>query len=94
MEVSGVRRSMENKNKVFDRAVSSLRSAALRRVRRTGNVSAVDVASVVPTLKGAGRGAAVREAFRRLEDEKIVRRSDDTVYHTATRHRVSIYTAI
>lgn len=84
---------MTNKTKNFDRAVSSIRSAARRRISRNGQVSAVDLASVAPSISGDIRGAAVREAFRQLEDEGVMRQTKDTVYNSSTRHRVTVYAA-
>ena len=81
-------------SKTFENAVSSIRAAALRRVRRRGQVSAVDVSSVAPGITGDVRGAAVREAFRQLESKGVIARTDDTTYNTATRHRVTVYTEV
>ena len=82
---------MSKKLSAFARAVSSICSAARRRIGKKGTVSAVDLSSIAPTITGGTRGAAVRTAFRTLEDEKVMCRTADTVYNPNTRHRVCVY---
>jgi hypothetical protein len=82
---------MSKKLSTFDRAVSSICSAARRRISSKGTVSAVDLSSIAPSITGNSRGAAVRAAFRSLEDEKFMCRTSDTVYNPSTRHRVAVY---
>lgn len=82
------------KTQAFEQAISSIRSAARRRLSRKGSVSAVDVSSAAPTVVGARRGAAVRAAFQQLENEEVMTKSEMTVINSATRHRVAVYTAL
>lgn len=83
-----------NQSKSFERAISTIRTAARRRLARTGTVSAVDLIKAAPTVSGARRGAAVRAAFRQLENEEVMCKSEDTVRNVSTRHRVAVYTAL
>lgn len=80
--------------KAFNQAISTIRSAARRRLARNGVVSAVDVSHVAPNIKGARRGAAVRSAFLALENLEVMTRSTETVVNSSTRHRVAVYTAL
>lgn len=75
----------------FDRAVSEMRSAIRRKIRRSELTSALDVADVSPALKGSIRGAAVRKVFSQLETEGVIRVTDDVVYNNRTRNSVSVY---
>lgn len=79
------------KTKAFQKAVSNIRSAARRRVRSKGMVSAVDLSNVASNIKGEIRGAAVRTAFNQLVAEDILQPSGLTVYNPNTHHRVAVY---
>ena len=83
----------DNRSNSFERAVSTIRSAARRKATSAGKVSAVDLQNIATSTRNSRRGAAVREAFRQLEDEKVLRRTRETVYNNSTRHRVAVYAA-
>jgi hypothetical protein len=82
---------MKNNNSNFDRAVSSFRTSIRRRITRTGRVSAVDLASVANWIVGSPRGAAVREAFRQLQSDKVITATNATVINPRNRHQVTVY---
>lgn len=82
---------MTKNNKKFDTAVSTIRSAIMRRVRSQGTVSSADIVSVARTLNGPERGAAVSTVFSQLVREDILRPTKKTVVNPETRHRVTVY---
>jgi ribosomal protein S19E (S16A) len=82
---------MTAKVSTFDKAVAKIRAAVKRRIRTRDTFSSVDLASVAPNFKGSQRGAVVRTALRQLETEGVISSTDDTVYNTRIRHRVTVY---
>ena len=78
-------------SKTFGRAVSTMRSAILRRARRAGEVSPVDISNVARNVHGDVRGAAVCMAFNQLVVMGIIMPTEDTVYNPSTHHRVTVY---
>jgi len=85
------------KNKGYNRTVVSLRRGIINAAKKNGGqVSAVDVKGIMPSVTGSSRGAMVRQAFTSLVGEnaiRIVKRKGvtQTVYNSDTRHRVTLY---
>jgi len=75
----------------FPQAVSRFRKVILNRLEKLGEVSSVDLTDVVGSVRGSLRGAAVRRAFQALEEDGLLRETNNTVYNSKTRHRVSVY---
>ena len=78
-------------NSLFERAVSSFRTAIRRRIARTGRVSAVDLVTVARNTTGSTRGAAIREAFRQLQSNDVLVATNDKVVNPKNRHPVTVY---
>jgi len=82
---------MSNKVSAFSRAVAQIRTAVRRRLRSNSTVSSVDVTTVAPSFRGAKRGAVIRTALRQLEEEGVIKSTDNTVYNPRIRHSVTVY---
>ncbi len=82
---------MASKMSDFDRAVSQIKTAVRRRLRKNETVSSVDVAKIAPACSGGSRGAVVRAAFLDLTKEGVMTATSETVYNPRIRHRVAIY---
>jgi ribosomal protein S25 len=82
---------MKSKVSTFDLAVSQVRAAIRRRLRRERTISALNIANVALSVKGARRGAVVRTAFRQLESEGVIEPTAEQAYNERNRHYVTVY---
>lgn len=86
---------MNNKNINLDKAASTFRSLLRRRMSKGAKtVSALDLTNSLPEVRGSVRGALIRRVLLTLENEKVIRRTSQTVYNDETHHSVAVYQVV